>query len=32
MLFGADRVSGAAVHPVVTKHRVAYTSGRALAD
>lgn len=32
MLFGADRVSGKAVHPVVTKHRDTYTSGRALAD
>ena len=32
MLFGADRVSGEPVHPVVTKHRAAYTSGRALAD
>jgi dienelactone hydrolase len=32
MLFGADRVSGAAVHPAVTKHRATYTSGRALAD
>jgi dienelactone hydrolase len=32
MLFGADRVSGEPVHPVVTKHRASYTSGRALAD
>jgi dienelactone hydrolase len=32
MLFGADRVSGEPVHPVLTKHRAAYTSGRALAD
>jgi dienelactone hydrolase len=32
MLFGADRVSGEPVHPAVTKHRAAYTSGRALAD
>ena len=32
MLFGADRVSGEPVHPVVTKHRATYTGGRALAD
>ena len=32
MLFGADRVSGEPVHPVLTKHRASYTSGRALAD
>jgi dienelactone hydrolase len=32
MLFGADRVSGEPVHPVITKHREQYTGGRALAD
>lgn len=32
MLFGADRVSGEAVHPVIISHRARYTSGRALAD
>jgi dienelactone hydrolase len=32
MLFGADRVSGEPIHPVVAEHRQKYTSGRALAD
>lgn len=32
MLFGADRVSGEPVHPVIVSHRAAYTSGRPLAD
>lgn len=32
MLFGADRVSGEAVHPAIVAHRAKYTSGRALAD
>jgi dienelactone hydrolase len=32
MLFGADRVCGDPVHPVIDKHRATYTSGRALAD
>ena len=32
MLFGADRVSGEPVHPVIVKHRDTYTSGRPLAD
>ncbi|MBI4623371.1 MAG: acetylxylan esterase [Verrucomicrobia bacterium] len=32
MLFGADRVSGEARHPVLVEHRERYTSGRALAD
>ena len=32
MLFGADRVSGEPVHPVLIAHRERYTSGRALAD
>ncbi|MSU48264.1 MAG: hypothetical protein EXS37_04090 [Opitutus sp.] len=32
MLFGADRVSGEPVHPVIISHRAKYTSGRALAD
>jgi dienelactone hydrolase len=32
MLFGADRISGEPVHPVIVKHRATYTSGRALAD
>lgn len=32
MLFGADRVSGEPVHPVLVEHRNTYTSGRALAD
>ena len=32
MLFGADRVSGEPVHPVVAEHRAQYTGGRALAD
>lgn len=32
MLFGADRVSGEPVHPVIAEHRQRYTSGRALAD
>jgi dienelactone hydrolase len=32
MLFGAERVSGEPVHPVIVSHRATYTSGRALAD
>ncbi len=32
MLFGADRVSGEPLHPVITDHRRRYTGGRALAD
>ena len=32
MLFGADRVSGEPVHPIITQHRATYTSGRAIAD
>jgi dienelactone hydrolase len=32
MLFGADRVSGEPVHPVIAQHRDRYTEGRALAD
>ena len=32
MLFGAERVCGEPVHPVVAKHRTDFTSGRALAD
>lgn len=32
LLFGADRVSGEPVHPVIVEHREKYTSGRALAD
>lgn len=32
MLFGADRVSGEPVHPIIAEHRKNYTSGRALAD
>lgn len=32
MLFGADRVSGEPVHPVLVGHRAQYTSGRPLAD
>ena len=32
MLFGADRICGEPVHPVLRKHRAKYTSGRALAD
>jgi dienelactone hydrolase len=32
LLFGADRVSGEAVHPAIVGHREKYTSGRALAD
>lgn len=32
MLFGADRISGEPVHPVIVQHRATYTSGRALAD
>jgi dienelactone hydrolase len=32
MLFGADRVSGEPVHPVIAQHRDRYTGGRALAD
>jgi dienelactone hydrolase len=32
ILFGADRVSGEPVHPVLIEHRRQYTSGRAIAD
>ncbi|MCK9639331.1 MAG: prolyl oligopeptidase family serine peptidase [Prolixibacteraceae bacterium] len=32
MLFGADRICGEPVHPIIIKHRETYTSGRALAD
>ena len=32
MLFGADRVSGGPVHPVIVQHRQTYSSGRAIAD
>lgn len=32
ILFGAERVCGEAVHPVITEHRAKSTSGRALAD
>jgi dienelactone hydrolase len=32
ILFGAERVCGEAVHPVIEEHRAKYTSGRALAD
>jgi dienelactone hydrolase len=32
ILFGADRVSGEPVHPVIADHRRIHTSGRALAD
>lgn len=32
LLFGADRVSGEAVHPAIVEHRQQFTSGRALAD
>jgi dienelactone hydrolase len=32
MLFGADRVCGEPVHPVIAEHRARHTSGRALAD
>lgn len=32
MFFGAERVSGEPVHPVIEEHRKTYTSGRALAD
>ena len=32
MLFGAERVCGEPVHPVIVEHRNTYTSGRALAD
>jgi len=32
MLFGADRICGEPVHPIIIKHRATYTSGRALAD
>lgn len=32
MLFGAERVCGEPVHPVIAKHRDEYTSGRAIAD
>ncbi len=32
MLFGADRVSGEPVHPVIVQHRQTYSSGRAIAD
>lgn len=32
LLFGADRVCGEPVHPVIAEHRATYTGGRALAD
>lgn len=32
MLFGAERVCGESVHPVITEHRDRVTSGRPLAD
>ncbi|MDP3070008.1 MAG: alpha/beta hydrolase family protein [Opitutaceae bacterium] len=32
MFFGADRVSGEPVHPVIVSHRAQYTGGRPLAD
>lgn len=32
MLFGADRVCGEPVHPVISEHRNEVTSGRAIAD
>lgn len=32
MLFGADRVCGEPVHPVIVEHRAEFTSGRPLAD
>lgn len=32
ILFGADRVSGDPVHPVIAEHRKTYTGDRALAD
>lgn len=32
MLFGADRVCGEPVHPIITEHRAKHTSGRPLAD
>jgi dienelactone hydrolase len=32
MLFGAERVCGDPVHPVIVQHRDQYTSGRALSD
>ena len=32
LLFGADRISGEPVHPVIVGHREKLTSGRALAD
>ncbi|MGH7959971.1 MAG: hypothetical protein ACREH8_23550 [Opitutaceae bacterium] len=32
MLFGADRVCGEPVHPLIARHRAIYTSGRPLAD
>jgi dienelactone hydrolase len=32
MLFGADRICGEPVHPVIARHRAEYTSGRPLAD
>lgn len=32
MLFGAERVCGEPVHPVIVKHRETYTSGRPIAD
>jgi len=32
MLFGAERVCGEPVHPIIVEHRDAYTSGRPLAD
>lgn len=32
MFFGADRICGEPVHPILRKHRAKYTDGRALAD
>jgi dienelactone hydrolase len=32
MLFGAERICGEPVHPVIVSHRETYTSGRPLAD
>ena len=32
MLFGAERVCGDPVHPVIARHRESYTSGRPIAD
>ena len=32
MFFGADRICGEPVHPILREHREKYTSGRAIAD